>query len=110
MFENIVASIFFKWNFAAEKRLLEFSFNSGFTVQVIFETSRLATIVNGVLRKTTKDMEMNGKSQDIHIAMQMQTEIQLCVVPIRKVKKTIYLQISRVLGSLIIFLTRLGNV
>ena len=30
-------------------------------VQVIFETSRLATIVNGVLRKTTKDMEMNGE-------------------------------------------------
>lgn len=31
-----------------------------FTRAVIFETSRLATIVNGVLRKTTKDMEMNG--------------------------------------------------
>ncbi|GAV87407.1 p450 domain-containing protein, partial [Cephalotus follicularis] len=32
-----------------------------FTRAVIFETSRLATIVNGVLRKTTQDMEMNGK-------------------------------------------------
>lgn len=69
-------------------------------MQVIFETSRLATIVNGVLRKTTKDMEMNGKSQDIHIAMQMQTVIQLCVAPIRKVKiKKLYLRISRVLGT-----------
>lgn len=31
-------------------------------LQVIFETSRLATIVNGVLRKTTKEMELNGES------------------------------------------------
>ncbi|KAL8229201.1 hypothetical protein R6Q57_014101 [Mikania cordata] len=31
-----------------------------FTRAVIFETSRLATIVNGVLRKTVKDMELNG--------------------------------------------------
>ncbi|XP_021667225.2 cytochrome P450 85A1 [Hevea brasiliensis] len=31
-----------------------------FTRAVIFETSRLATIVNGVLRKTTKDIELNG--------------------------------------------------
>nr|BAO79854.1 brassinosteroid-6-oxidase [Fagopyrum esculentum] len=31
-----------------------------FTRAVIFETSRLATIVNGVLRKTTKEMEING--------------------------------------------------
>ncbi|KAF8389911.1 hypothetical protein HHK36_024430 [Tetracentron sinense] len=31
-----------------------------FTRAVIFETSRLATIVNGVLRKTTREMEMNG--------------------------------------------------
>lgn len=31
-----------------------------FTRAVIFETSRLATVVNGVLRKTTKDMELNG--------------------------------------------------
>ncbi|XP_059642789.1 cytochrome P450 85A1-like [Cornus florida] len=31
-----------------------------FTRAVIFETSRLATIVNGVLRKTTSDMELNG--------------------------------------------------
>ncbi|CAI9109881.1 OLC1v1009806C4 [Oldenlandia corymbosa var. corymbosa] len=31
-----------------------------FTRAVIFETSRLATIVNGVLRKTTKDMQLNG--------------------------------------------------
>jgi len=31
-----------------------------FTRAVIFETSRLATIVNGVLRKTTHDLELNG--------------------------------------------------
>ncbi|KAH0851800.1 hypothetical protein HID58_015243 [Brassica napus] len=31
-----------------------------FTRAVILETSRLATIVNGVLRKTTRDMEING--------------------------------------------------
>ncbi|KAH9707939.1 cytochrome P450 85A1 [Citrus sinensis] len=31
-----------------------------FTRAVIFETSRLASIVNGVLRKTTKDIELNG--------------------------------------------------
>ncbi|KAL9272277.1 Cytochrome P450 85A1-like protein [Drosera capensis] len=31
-----------------------------FTRAVICEASRLATIVNGVLRKTTKDMEING--------------------------------------------------
>ncbi|XP_057972270.1 cytochrome P450 85A isoform X2 [Malania oleifera] len=31
-----------------------------FTRAVVFETSRLATIVNGVLRKTTKEMELNG--------------------------------------------------
>ncbi|KAI6700448.1 hypothetical protein NL676_014772 [Syzygium grande] len=31
-----------------------------FTRAVIFETSRLASVVNGVLRKTTKDMELNG--------------------------------------------------
>ncbi|KAF5735609.1 cytochrome P450 85A [Tripterygium wilfordii] len=31
-----------------------------FTRAVIFETSRLATIVNGVFRKTTHDMEING--------------------------------------------------
>ncbi|KAJ6707538.1 CYTOCHROME P450 FAMILY PROTEIN [Salix viminalis] len=31
-----------------------------FTRAVIFETSRMATIVNGVLRKTTKEMELNG--------------------------------------------------
>jgi len=30
-------------------------------MQVIFETSRLATIVNGVLRKTTKEMELNSE-------------------------------------------------
>uniref|UniRef100_A0A6N2LEU0 Cytochrome P450 85A n=1 Tax=Salix viminalis TaxID=40686 RepID=A0A6N2LEU0_SALVM len=30
-----------------------------FTRAVIFETSRMATIVNGVLRKTTKEMELN---------------------------------------------------
>ncbi|KAJ8544910.1 hypothetical protein K7X08_017493 [Anisodus acutangulus] len=33
-----------------------------FTRAVILETSRLATVVNGVLRKTTQDMELNGKS------------------------------------------------
>lgn len=31
-----------------------------FTLAVIFETSRLATIVNGVLRKATQEMELNG--------------------------------------------------
>ncbi|CAA2957970.1 Cytochrome P450 85A1 [Olea europaea subsp. europaea] len=31
-----------------------------FTHAVIYETSRLATIVNGILRKTTKDMGING--------------------------------------------------
>ncbi|CAA2954658.1 cytochrome P450 85A1 [Olea europaea subsp. europaea] len=31
-----------------------------FTRAVIYETSRMATIVNGVLRKTTKDMKING--------------------------------------------------
>nr|QNS29931.1 cytochrome P450 [Nothapodytes nimmoniana] len=31
-----------------------------FTRAVIFETSRLATIVNGVLRKTTQEMKLNG--------------------------------------------------
>ncbi|KAK4490753.1 hypothetical protein RD792_001459 [Penstemon davidsonii] len=31
-----------------------------FTRAVIYETSRLATIVNGVLRKTTRDMDING--------------------------------------------------
>ncbi|XP_058204563.1 cytochrome P450 85A-like [Rhododendron vialii] len=31
-----------------------------FTRAVIFETSRLATVVNGVLRKTNKGMELNG--------------------------------------------------
>ncbi|KAM4110458.1 hypothetical protein ACB094_03G196900 [Castanea mollissima] len=31
-----------------------------FTRAVILETSRLATVVNGVLRKTTQDLELNG--------------------------------------------------
>ncbi|KAH8511104.1 hypothetical protein Peur_052718 [Populus x canadensis] len=31
-----------------------------FTRAVILETSRMATIVNGVLRKTTREMELNG--------------------------------------------------
>ncbi|CAM8950472.1 unnamed protein product [Rhodiola kirilowii] len=31
-----------------------------FTRAVIFETLRLATVVNGVLRKTTQEMELNG--------------------------------------------------
>ncbi|KAK1389839.1 hypothetical protein POM88_018017 [Heracleum sosnowskyi] len=30
------------------------------TIQVIFETSRLASVVNGVLRKTVEDVELNG--------------------------------------------------
>ena len=30
-------------------------------MQVIFETLRLATVVNGLLRKTTQDVEMNGE-------------------------------------------------
>ncbi|KAI8558285.1 hypothetical protein RHMOL_Rhmol04G0079400 [Rhododendron molle] len=30
-----------------------------FTRAVIFETSRLATVVNGILRKTTEGMEWN---------------------------------------------------
>ncbi|GMY33307.1 cytochrome P450 85A1-like [Fagus crenata] len=30
------------------------------TLEVILETSRLATVVNGVLRKTTQDVELNG--------------------------------------------------
>lgn len=29
--------------------------------QVIFETLRIATVVNGVLRKTTQDVEMKGR-------------------------------------------------
>jgi len=32
-----------------------------FLMQVILETSRLATVVNGVLRKTTRDVELSGK-------------------------------------------------
>ncbi|XP_044971255.1 cytochrome P450 85A1-like [Hordeum vulgare subsp. vulgare] len=31
-----------------------------FTRAIIFETLRLATVVNGLLRKTTRDVEMNG--------------------------------------------------
>ncbi|KAJ4961273.1 hypothetical protein NE237_021183 [Protea cynaroides] len=31
-----------------------------FTRAVIYETARLATVVNGVLRKTTQEMELNG--------------------------------------------------
>lgn len=34
-------------------------------MQVIFETSRLATIVNGVLRKTTKEMVLNGEHKKV---------------------------------------------
>lgn len=30
------------------------------TRAVIFETLRMATVVNGVLRKTTQDVEING--------------------------------------------------
>lgn len=36
-------------------------------MQVIFETSRLATIVNGVLRKTTQEMEVNGNHTQLFI-------------------------------------------
>lgn len=42
-------------------KLNKISFGLLFLMQVIFETSRLATIVNGVLRKTTEDMELNGE-------------------------------------------------
>ena len=42
-----------------------------FLMQVIFETSRLATIVNGVLRKTTEDMELNGKFEKIKASFYM---------------------------------------
>lgn len=35
-------------------------------MQVIFETLRLATVVNGLLRKTTQDVEMNGEIQIFH--------------------------------------------
>lgn len=45
-------------NFAA--CLIFFFHFSNELVQVIYETSRLATVVNGVLRKTTKEMELNG--------------------------------------------------
>ncbi|KAL0327115.1 UNVERIFIED_CONTAM: cytochrome [Sesamum angustifolium] len=31
-----------------------------FTRAVVFETLRLATVINGVLRKTTKDVQLNG--------------------------------------------------
>lgn len=53
-------------------------------------------------------MEMNGKSQDIHIAMQMQTVIQFCVAPIRKVKIKNYILefLEFYVRTLIIFLTR----
>lgn len=47
-------------NFVNKLLLFFFSFYF-FLLQVIFETSRLATIVNGVLRKTTQDMELNGE-------------------------------------------------
>lgn len=30
-------------------------------MQVIFETLRLASVVSGVLRKTTKELELNGE-------------------------------------------------
>jgi cytochrome P450 len=33
---------------------------SSVIMQVIYETQRLATVVNGLLRKTTQDVEMNG--------------------------------------------------
>jgi len=55
-----------QWNCAIELALIIFNaIKFDFSIklcllQVIFETSRLATIVNGVLRKTTHDMELNG--------------------------------------------------
>lgn len=33
------------------------------TAQVVLETLRLATVINGLLRKTTQDMELNGRDQ-----------------------------------------------
>ncbi|KAI7985589.1 Cytochrome P450 85A [Camellia lanceoleosa] len=41
------------------------NYHCGF--QVIFATSRLATIVNGVLRKTTQDMELNVQAALPHL-------------------------------------------
>ncbi|KAI8023590.1 ENHANCER OF AG-4 protein 2 [Camellia lanceoleosa] len=55
--------LFFVTTMAQKQFELEF-------ISVIFETSRLATIVNGVLRKTTQDMELNGL-----ITAQMSKEI-----------------------------------
>lgn len=44
--------------------LLFFFFFFFYNMQVIFETMRMATIVNGVLRRTTKDMELQGELID----------------------------------------------
>ncbi|XP_020594218.1 cytochrome P450 85A1-like [Phalaenopsis equestris] len=38
-----------------------------FTRAVVFETLRLATVVNGVLRKTTQDIEIKGAPKSLHI-------------------------------------------
>jgi brassinosteroid-6-oxidase 1 len=52
--------------------------DSSVIMQVIYETLRLATVVNGLLRKTTQDVEMNGENyimqkyslvQYIHLAI-----------------------------------------
>jgi cytochrome P450 len=40
-------------------------------MQVIFETLRLATVVNGLLRKTTQDVEMNGEICMIYTLLQL---------------------------------------
>lgn len=42
-----------------------------FMLQVIFETLRLATVVNGVLRKTTQETQLEGELDDliIHILL-----------------------------------------
>jgi hypothetical protein len=38
-------------------------------MQVIYETLRLATVVNGLLRKTTQDVEMNGENPTASILL-----------------------------------------
>lgn len=44
--------------------LFFFFFFFFYNMQVIFETMRMATIVNGVLRRTTQDMELQGELID----------------------------------------------
>jgi hypothetical protein len=59
--EKIYFSIICCLYFADKLLSLIWSFILFHLMQVIFETSRLATIVNGVLRKTTKEMELNSE-------------------------------------------------